>query len=185
METRPADLSAIKALANPLRQRILRELTEQGPATSTGLAKVLGVTTGGTSYNLRVLAEHGFVEELPELAKGRQRWWQRVPQDLRMPLASEQSAELRAATDELQNLWLAEDLDLFNQFQRVRDGLGEWADAMPYSRGTIQVDLSRLRDFFEDYLKLLKRYQPTEAPAGSRVVYTRFVAFPAVGSGDD
>ncbi|PZG39663.1 hypothetical protein C1I98_23475 [Spongiactinospora gelatinilytica] len=76
----PAGLGTIKALANPIRQRILDHLRE-GPATSTTLAKALGITTGGTSYNLWVLAEHGLVEEVPELARGRGRWWRPVPVD--------------------------------------------------------------------------------------------------------
>jgi DNA-binding MarR family transcriptional regulator len=54
----------MKVLANPMRQQILEELHRVGQATSTTLAHTLGVTTGNTSYNLRVLAEHGFVEEV-------------------------------------------------------------------------------------------------------------------------
>jgi DNA-binding MarR family transcriptional regulator len=174
------DLGAAKALANPLRQRILRELRAMGEATSTTLAERLGVTTGGTSYNLRVLAEHGFVEEIPDRAHGRERWWRLVERSLRLPRQSEQSPELRTALDTLNQLWLDEDLVTFARFQEQRPGMGEWADALPYSRGTVRVNLTELESFFEDYLALLRRYQPPDdqAAADSRVVLTRFIAFP-------
>ncbi|WP_084533117.1 winged helix-turn-helix domain-containing protein [Nocardia fusca] len=68
-------------LAHPLRQRILRALAENGPATSTALGAPLGENTGATSYHLRQLAQHGFIEEAPELAKGNERWWRSPPKD--------------------------------------------------------------------------------------------------------
>src|SRR4051812_29710287 len=153
-----ADAGAARALANPLRQRILRELRRCGEATSTTLARRLGVTTGGTSYNLRVLAEHGFVEEVPERARGRERWWRESPRDLMFPRRSEQSPELVAAVADLNQLWLAEDLRSFTRFQERRAELGDWSDALPYSRGTIRVTLDELGEFFTEYLALLRRY---------------------------
>ncbi|MFD1151230.1 helix-turn-helix domain-containing protein [Saccharothrix hoggarensis] len=175
-----ADLGAAKALANPLRQRILRELELLGEATSTVLADRLGVTTGGTSYNLRVLAKHGLVEEAPERARGRERWWRHVRRDVRFARRGEQDPRMRSATDELNRLWLAEDLEMFARFESARAELGEWSDAVPYSRGSIRVSLDELAAFFEDYLALLKKYQrPADrTPAGTRTVQTRFVAFP-------
>jgi DNA-binding MarR family transcriptional regulator len=177
-----ADAATARALANPLRQRILRELRRSGPATSTTLAARLGVTTGGTSYNLRVLAEHGFVQEVPERARGRERWWRETPRDLLFPRRSEQDAELAAAVDELNQLWLSEDLRSFTRFQQHRAQLGEWADALPYSRGTIRVTLDQLGQFFTDYLALLRRYQHPDGdlPPGARTVLARFVAFPEI-----
>jgi DNA-binding transcriptional ArsR family regulator len=58
-----ADPSALKALTHPLRVRLLATLREIGPATATELAKLLDTDTGSTSYHLRVLAGHGFVED--------------------------------------------------------------------------------------------------------------------------
>ena len=177
-----ADIGALKALANPLRQRILRHLSLHGPATSTGLAQTLGGTTGGTSYNLRVLAAHGFVEEVPEKARGRERWWRATQRDTRIPVRSEQDPQMRTTVEQLRELWLAEDAETLARFQDRRDELGEWADAMPFSRGTIQVTPDELGAFFEDYLALLARYRkPAEqVPPGARTVLTHFLAFPAV-----
>jgi DNA-binding transcriptional ArsR family regulator len=175
-----ADLGLAKAMANPLRQRMLRELELLGEATSTVLAERLGVTTGGTSYNLRILAKHGLVEEVPERARGRERWWRHVRRDVRFDRRGEQDPEMRSTIDDLQRLWLAEDLEMFARFDAVRHELGVWSDAAPFSRGSIQVTPGELAAFFEDYLTLLKKYQrpANRIPDGARTVQTRFVAFP-------
>jgi predicted ArsR family transcriptional regulator len=175
-----ADLAALKVMANPLRQRIMQILQRDGEATSTTLAKQLGVTTGGTSYNLRVLAEHGFVEEVPGRNGGQQRWWRHTRRNLRFPRYSEQDGEMRAVLDELNEGWFAEDLAGLAAFQRARPDLGDWGDALPYSRGRIAVTLDELAQFFDDYLALLDRYARREPPEGARAVLTRFVAFPEV-----
>ncbi len=175
-----ADLASLKVLANPLRQQILRALRRTGEATSTTLAKELGVTTGGTSYNLRVLAEHGFVEEIPEKSTGRERWWRFAGRGLRFPRYSEQNEEMRAVFDDLNRQWFQEDLEGMARFERVRDELGEWGDALPYSRGELTVTLEELAQFFDDYLALLNRYAKRPPKPGARSISMRFVAFPDI-----
>lgn len=174
------DVEALKALAHPLRQRI-QELLRRGPATATTLARALGESTGATSYHLRQLARYGFIEDAPELAGGRQRWWRLVHQDLRFPLRSQQDPATRTVLDQLNELWSAEDRAALARFEAARDRMGVWGDAMPYSRGSIRLTLEELRDFFEEYIALLKRYQRPEedTPPGARDVLTRFLAFPA------
>jgi DNA-binding transcriptional ArsR family regulator len=176
-----ADLSTLKVLASPLRQRILRALG-RGEANATALARELGVTTGGTSYNLRVLAEHGFVEEVPGRGGNRERWWRVASRDLRFPRHSEQSPEMRIVLGELNQMWLGQDEEALARFLAKRDDLGEWADALPYSRGSLRVTLPELADFFEQYLELLARFSrpDEEVPADARPILTYFVAFPDV-----
>lgn len=53
----------LKAVAHPLRVRLLAALREHGPATATELAKRFQTDTGSTSYHLRKLAQSGFVAE--------------------------------------------------------------------------------------------------------------------------
>jgi DNA-binding transcriptional ArsR family regulator len=181
----PADLRSVRALANPLRQRILRELRALGEATATSLAARIGVTTGGTSYNLRVLADAGLIEEVPDRARGRERWWRVADRGLRFPPRSEQEPAFQEALDEVQRQWVADDLATFARFQEGRESEGTWSDAVPYSRGQIHVTLEELGSFFDEYLELLRRYQhsPGEKAAGARTVLTRFIAFPDPGEG--
>jgi DNA-binding transcriptional ArsR family regulator len=74
-ETQRLDASGLKALAHPLRVRMLGTLRNDGPATATQLAQRLGESTGTTSWHLRRLAEHGFIEEDPDRGTKRDRWW--------------------------------------------------------------------------------------------------------------
>jgi hypothetical protein len=180
------DLAAIKALAQPRRQRMLEHLTLHGPATSATLARALGLNTGATSYHLRELARYGFVEETAEdgraeLSAHRERWWRAVPGDRRFPPRSRQSPELRHVMDELNHHAYAADLDLFERLQQGADDGDPWADAFPYSRGTIRLTLPELREFFEEYIALLNRYKrpDSETPPGARTLLTRFLAYPA------
>ncbi|OEJ32172.1 ArsR/SmtB family transcription factor [Streptomyces subrutilus] len=73
---RTLDAGSLRGLAHPLRMRLLAALRLDGPATASQLAQRLGESSGATSYHLRQLAAHGFVEDAPERGKGRERWWQ-------------------------------------------------------------------------------------------------------------
>ncbi|MFE9751356.1 ArsR/SmtB family transcription factor [Saccharothrix saharensis] len=178
-----SDVDELRTLAHPLRQRILRHLGQHGPATASILGKALGESSGATSYHLRMLAKHAFVEEVPERAQGRERWWRAPVQDLRSP-RSPQDPEMRALVEQLNQLKLAADQELFAGFLERRSELGEWADALPYSRGSVRVTLAELHEFFDEYMALLKRYQrpADETPADARQVAVRFFAFPVPGT---
>ena len=66
----------MRALAHPLRLRLLGLLRTDGPATATSLATVIGSSVPLVSYHLNQLGSHGFIEHAPELARnGRERWW--------------------------------------------------------------------------------------------------------------
>ncbi|OIK24572.1 ArsR/SmtB family transcription factor [Streptomyces malaysiense] len=82
LEPRRLDAHSLRGLAHPLRMRLLDALRVHGPATASQLAGRLGESSGATSYHLRQLAEHGFVEDAPERGRGRERWWQAVAQGL-------------------------------------------------------------------------------------------------------
>ncbi|WP_326590285.1 ArsR/SmtB family transcription factor [Streptomyces sp. NBC_01294] len=72
---RVLDARALRGLAHPLRMRLLTVLRQDGPATASQLAERLGESSGATSYHLRQLGAHGFVEDAPGHGKGRERWW--------------------------------------------------------------------------------------------------------------
>jgi DNA-binding transcriptional ArsR family regulator len=67
--------SKLKGLSHPVRLRLLELLQQDGPATATSLAARIGQSSGVTSYHLRVLAEHGFIEEDTERGNARDRYW--------------------------------------------------------------------------------------------------------------
>jgi DNA-binding transcriptional ArsR family regulator len=179
--------AALRLLAHPMRLRIQAEL-QHGPANATALARALGESTGLTSHHLRRLAEHGFVEEVPELARGRERWWRLARVDWRMPPRHEQDPEMRALTEEIVRQDLTADVEEFISAQHAQDNAADeaWIDQLPYSRGLIYVTADDLQEFFEEYIKLLNRYTGTgRTMPGARSVVTSFLAYPAPAAGQE
>ncbi|MQM28081.1 ArsR/SmtB family transcription factor [Glycomyces albidus] len=174
IEQSPATL---KALSSPLRRRILHHLGVHGPGNSTTIAEAVGESSGTTSYHLRRLAEAGLIAEAPELAKGRERWWRTVRADRRMPDLATLSDEDRMAAEALLRARFEEDLDLLAAaFSQGGDREG-WAQG---SRGGGHMTLEEMREFHEEYVKLLQRFThgPEDAPPGARPVIVRWFAAP-------
>jgi DNA-binding transcriptional ArsR family regulator len=80
------DPPRLRALAHPLRVRLLGLLRLHGPSTATRLAARVGDSSGSTSYHLRQLAAAGLVDEDPAHAGagGRERWWRAVHASTRL-----------------------------------------------------------------------------------------------------
>jgi DNA-binding transcriptional ArsR family regulator len=93
---RLTDAKEMRALAHPVRVAILELLTRDGPMTATEAGEALGESPANTSFHLRTLAKHGFVEEAPG-GTGRQRPWQRVGHTTSFNLDSEDAATAAAA----------------------------------------------------------------------------------------
>jgi DNA-binding transcriptional ArsR family regulator len=171
------DAKRWKALGHPLRQEMLRQLDQQGPATSTTLAEALGESTGTTSYHLRVLADAGVIEEVPGRGDGRERWWRTFPVDHREPDYEGLSAEDRAALDEWRAGQVPGELALVNRFIAEVRQHGKWARA---SRADGYYTTEDLEALFEDYLALLHKYGHTaqDAPPGARPMQLRMFYIP-------
>ncbi|MGZ5400541.1 MAG: winged helix-turn-helix domain-containing protein [Nocardioides sp.] len=65
------DPTVLRALAHPVRNRILGELSAQGPLRAADLSQELGVPANQASFHLRQLAKYGLVEEA--VGEGRDR----------------------------------------------------------------------------------------------------------------
>lgn len=181
------DVEELRALAHPMRQRILRRLHQAGPATSTTLARDLGENSGIMSYHLRLLAEHDFVREVTGRGQGRERWWEVSPQPVWIPREG-LSIEAQAEASGLQPPGLAEDLEGFGRFKAARGAMGEWG------RGTWAVQRARLTltreeagQLIADQQELITRYhrEVGDAPADARTVVLGFLAYPEPPSRED
>ncbi len=83
------DIAGLRALSHPVRLKMLTLLRAEGPATATTLAARLDLNTGATSYHLRQLAQHGFIEEDAERGNARDRWWRAAHQSTRTDFREE------------------------------------------------------------------------------------------------
>lgn len=132
------DSQSIRALAHPLRNRIIGQLRSNGPATATQLAGRLGTNSGTTSYHLRKLAEIGMVVEEATSGDGRDRWWRAV-HDFTSWSSSDfrDDPDDRAAADWLVNYYLRSNTE---RTQAWLDVHNEWP--LPWLE---QSDLSDYR----------------------------------------
>ena len=71
-----SDPRVLRAIAHPVRTRILDELSASGPVRAADVARELGIPANQASFHLRQLAKYGLVEEAPEEARDkRDRVW--------------------------------------------------------------------------------------------------------------
>lgn len=75
------DVRALRALADPVRYRLLNHLMSAGPRTASQCAELVGATPSNCSYHLRELQRYGLVERVgpgePGASEGdgRERLW--------------------------------------------------------------------------------------------------------------
>jgi len=177
-----SDVSTLKALASVIRRRILSFLEENGQATSADVARALGESSGTTSYHLRLLARHGLVREV-ESASRRERWWCKVPLDLRFPPVDENvpPAERDAHLD-LHRQRLTEDLAQLSGLLHKDDPADLAWTRM--SRSSVRVSRAQLDELGAEFQALVARYaalagdgQADGASEATALVQLRLYAF--------
>lgn len=177
-----ATAPTLKALAHPLRQKMLRALDSHGEANSTTIAKALGENTGTTSYHLRVLADAGIIEYIPEHSTGRERWYRTVPTDRRAPEYDSLPEEDKAAYDAWTQLRIPDELRLAQRMVDEYNKHGKWLNL---SRSSAYYTVDDLEALFEDYISLLNKYGHSreDAPPNARRLHLRFFYLPDENQG--
>jgi predicted ArsR family transcriptional regulator len=181
------DVRALRALAHPLRNRLLGQLRLNGPATASQLGRVVGVSSGATSYHLRQLAAYGFVVEDTERGVGRERWWKAAHQrtilesETVMAAPAEAEAYLRAVAaayaDEMDR-WLGERPALPEEW-RHGSTLSNWSLRLtPAEAEALREELTALAERY-------RRFDAPDAPADSRPVTLQVQLMPFAGSEAD
>lgn len=168
------DARGMRALAHPVRVRILGELQRGGPSTATRLSPVVGATPSVTSWHLRHLAEHGMVRDAAGRGSGRERWWEAVSRGYRLtaegPGALEAGLALQSVMDEV-------DGDVVGDWHReVEPTLPrEWLEVAGRSSTRVLVTLEEQRALDAAWEELLAPYvlrkdDATSVPEGARSV---------------
>lgn len=158
----------LKALAHPLRLKVLQALGEAGtPLTNRELAVRLGVDPGHLHFHVRMLARAGLIE--PVEGRGREKPYRAAAAHLRI------GPEMRAAglASEVQEAQLRE---LQRAFERLAPG-GDFRTVQVHAK----VELERLRAIFQELIGRL-----TEAEEDDQPLQTVLVAFhPALDDGGE
>ncbi|MFC7309862.1 helix-turn-helix domain-containing protein [Streptomyces monticola] len=162
---RDLDPRSLRGLAHPLRMRLLAELRLRGPATASQLGGRLGESSGSTSYHLRQLAVHGFVEDDPERGKGRERWWRAVHMGTRTTdeLIHHQDPEVRGAMSTLlHEMASGHALELSTFIGSFYDWPDEWRDASSLSDYSLRLTPELARELNKKLHQLVESYPSLE-----------------------
>jgi DNA-binding transcriptional ArsR family regulator len=164
------DVRALRALAHPLRNRLLAQLRLHGPSTASRLGRVVGESSGATSYHLRQLAGYGFIEEVEGEGSARERWWR-----ARHRLTSWQAADVVAQEGgaEVQGELIRMQLDVHGRilgaWQAQRGELEPaWTAAASLNDFVLRLRPDQARALADEVLAVLSRWMgehPTDAPA--------------------
>lgn len=168
------DARGMRALAHPVRVRILGELQRGGPSTATRLSPVVGATPSVTSWHLRHLAEHGMVRDAAGRGSGRERWWEAVSRGYRLTAEGPGALEAGLA---LQSVMEEVDGDVVGDWHReVEPTLPrEWLEVAGRSSTRVLVTLEEQRALDAAWEELLAPYvlrkdDATSVPEGARSV---------------
>jgi DNA-binding transcriptional ArsR family regulator len=177
------DRAELRALAHPLRLRLLEELVVSDPATDTAtateLAERVGESPANCSWHLRQLAKYGYIEEAPG-GRGRERRWRAVIEAHQWATA-ESDAEFVAAAD------VAADILLDHEYQALRERRTwrstdpeRWRSAAGSTTGLGWCTADELRQINDQVYEVLRPFferlaDPAARPADSRLV--RFVSW--------
>jgi len=155
--------AGLRALSHPTRLKMLMLLRLEGPATATQLAQELKLNTGATSYHLRQLAEHGFIEEDHERGDARDRWWKAAHQSTRANLdtrTSEEEAESREAYLHTVALMYTETLMQYASEHRYLPG--PWIKASTTSDWHLRLTPERAEQLVDTLAKLIDDWREDE-----------------------
>jgi DNA-binding transcriptional ArsR family regulator len=176
-DVRKLDARSLRGLAHPLRMELLNALRRHGPATASLLAERLGESSGATSYHLRQLAEHGFIEDAPERGRGRERWWQAVDKGIAMDEDLYQSPDpaVRGAAELLLHELMNQHIRELSAWLSTRDRwFPRWTDhSMDLSDFTLRLSPEHSRELIGKMHDLINSYKDAEAaeddPAAEQV----------------
>lgn len=178
---RTLDARSLRGLAHPLRIRLLAALRHDGPATASQLGERLGESSGSTSYHLRQLAAHGFVEDAPEHGKGRERWWKASHDGTAFDesLLNDDNPETRGAAD----AFLHEIATIHTQ--EMNSWLGsshtwpkEWRRSTDLSDFTLHLTPGQTHELIHKMHDLVNSYRELPPTEGTETVRFHTHAFP-------
>jgi predicted ArsR family transcriptional regulator len=168
------DPRALRALAHPLRWKLMDILSREGATTATQCAEEVGESVANCSYHLNTLAKYGFVVPA-EGGQGREKPWRvadRGPSWGDIGLDSEGALAAQAATTAF--------LDF--EFNLIRERFlashlepEEWREAVGANNTNVYLTAAELAEVREQIIEMMSRFEdrkhdPAARPAGSRSV---------------
>jgi hypothetical protein len=162
-ESSNAAVVRLRALAHPLRWKLIDLIEAEGTATATRCAQVTGESVASCSYHLSVLAKYGYIRAAA--SEGRERPWQLTSpdQDLSAPEGDAVAADAKRE---------AVDAFLEHEFEQIRSRRRtidlepkQWRKAGMAGGSTMWVTAKELLSLKAELLALTHRYEDRQDPA--------------------
>ncbi|KUL42238.1 ArsR/SmtB family transcription factor [Actinoplanes awajinensis] len=151
------DEAVLKALAHPLRRRLLDTLRVDGPSMPSALARATGQAVANVSHHLRVLADAGLIQEAPELARNRKEHWWRMND----PRLSWNPAHFpQEAADAAEAIGFQRQIDLVNTWLGSPASRAEpWVTSAFATDSWLRLSPEELAGLGEELQELIGRYR--------------------------
>jgi len=183
---RLTDPMALRALAHPVRLKLLGQLRIHGQLTASQAGEMLGESSASCSFHLRQLAKYGLVEEAGG-GHGRERPWRpttmftSVPDHADDPNVDAAAGLLRAV---IADHYFS---DVLRWLDALSDEPEEWQDAAEFGDTFLYVTAAELAELGERTRELVDVYvdrqtKPELRPPGSRLVTYLRIAHPVIGT---
>jgi DNA-binding transcriptional ArsR family regulator len=171
------DAKVLRAMAHPLRLRLIGALRKDGPLTGSELGRRLGESSAMTSYHLRQLEKYGFVEE--DRQEGRRRYWRALDEGTEWSIDTDDAGlvqassvlggELVAEYSRWLRRWHAETPEWERPWRAAAEGLDQWFELTP----------DELRELADEVTAVLARYADRRTRRdGTERAIVLFHAFP-------
>lgn len=175
------DAESLRGLAHPLRLRLLGLLRLEGPSTASKLAGQVGESSGSTSYHLRQLAKHGFVEETEGPGSRRERWWRAAHRQTSWPVGpSDAGPAGEPGALSADDIAAAGEILLHAQVDAEARAVGRWIgdrrswspawqDAAGSSDYLVHLTPARTRALFDELEAVVERHRAAAEDEVARV----------------
>jgi DNA-binding transcriptional ArsR family regulator len=175
--TQIKDAAVLKALAHPLRRRLIDVLRVDGPSMPSVLARATGQAVANISHHLRVLADAGLLVEAPELARNRkEHWWRLV--DARLSWNPDDFAP--EVADAAESIGLQRQIDLISGWLSSPAARGEpWQDSSFSTDVWLRLSPAELAELGAEIQELIGRYHGRPESPGREPVFVLSRGFPA------
>ncbi len=151
-----SDPKLLRALAHPVRLRILAYLRSRDSATATEVAEQIGESVASASYHLRILAKYGFVE--PAGRQGREKPWRAVQVSTSLTTSDLSPAD-KARANAMARAGRQNFFELLERWaEQTDDHPPEWQDAAFGLRHDMRLTAKELTSMRKELQKVLDRY---------------------------
>lgn len=169
------DPQALRALAHPLRWKLIDVLGLEGDATATRCAELTGESVASCAYHLGILAKYGYVEASPART-GREKPWRLTAREQRIGNEDKEDLEGELAAQAAVEAFLEHEFGRLRQRLRQEDREEpEWREATSIIGSSMWVTVEEMSEINAQLMEIARRYSARDEdaslrPAGSRPV---------------